>query len=121
MFPEGLHRYAYDQVQMARYIRLHEALVAFWAARLPGRVHILDYEALTAEPEPVIRDLIEFAGLPWDDACLAPHRRNAASRRSASRRCDSQSGAVRLPDGDVSRRGSADLLAELERTVPPEL
>jgi hypothetical protein len=50
MFPEGLHRYTYDQVRMARYIRLHEALVAFWAERLRERVHILDYEALTAEP-----------------------------------------------------------------------
>jgi tetratricopeptide (TPR) repeat protein len=121
MFPEGLHRYAYDQVQMARYIRLHEALVAFWAARLPGRVHVLDYEALTAQPEPVIRDLVAFAGLPWDDACLAPHQ---ASRSVATL----SFAQVRQPIGRGSvagwqrfEAGLGDLLAELERTVPPEL
>jgi tetratricopeptide (TPR) repeat protein len=121
MFPEGLHRYAYDQVQMARYIRLHEALVAFWAARLPGRVHILDYEALTAEPEPVIRELIEFAELPWDDACLAPQ----AAQRSVATLSFAQ---VRQPIGRGSvagwRRfeaGLGDLIAELERVEPPEL
>jgi tetratricopeptide (TPR) repeat protein len=121
MFPEGLHRYAYDQPRMARYIRLHEALVAFWAERLPDRVHVLDYEALTAEPEPVIRDLIAFAGLPWDDACLAPH----AARRTVATLSFAQ---VRQPIGRGSvagwRRfeaGLGDLIAELERTGPPDL
>ena len=28
------------------------------------------YEALIADPEPEIRSLIEFCGLPWDSACL---------------------------------------------------
>jgi hypothetical protein len=121
MFPEGLHRYAYDQVQMARYIRLHEALVDFWAARLPGRVHVLDYEALTAAPEPEIRRLVEFCGLDWDDACLAPEtaQRNVATLSFAQ---------VRKPIGRGSvagwRRfeaGLKDLIAELDRTEPPDL
>lgn len=121
MFPEGLHRYAYDQVQMARYIRLHEALVAFWAERLPDRVHVLDYEALTAEPEPEIRRLIAFCGLDWNDACLAPQdaRRNVATLSFAQ---------VRKPIGRGSvagwRRfeaGLGDLIAELDRIAPPDL
>lgn len=31
LFADGMHRYAYDLVQLGRYIRLHDALVAFWA------------------------------------------------------------------------------------------
>ncbi|MCU4653625.1 sulfotransferase, partial [Roseibacterium sp. SDUM158016] len=121
MFPEGLHRYAYDQVQMARYIRLHEALVAFWAEHLPDRVHVLDYEALTAEPEAETRRLVAFCGLDWDPACLAPEaaERNVATLSFAQ---------VRKPIGRGSvagwRRfeaGLADLLAELDRTGPPDL
>lgn len=74
MFGDGKHRYANDLVQIGRYIRLHDALVAFWADALPDRVHIVDYEALTADPEPNIRALVDFAGLDWEDACLAPEK-----------------------------------------------
>lgn len=72
MFPEGLHRYAYDLTAMGHYIRLHDALVDFWQQALPDRVHVVEYEALTAEPEPAIRALLKAVDLPWNDACLAP-------------------------------------------------
>lgn len=78
MFPEGLHRYAYDLKAMGRYIRLHDAIIAFWQDALPDRVHVVEYEALTATPEPTIRALLAAVDLPWDDACLAPE---AAGRR----------------------------------------
>jgi hypothetical protein len=66
---------------MARYIRLHEALVSFWAERLPDRVHILDYEALTEDPEPVIRDLSPLPGCHGTTPVSPRNRRNGASRR----------------------------------------
>jgi tetratricopeptide (TPR) repeat protein len=121
MFPEGLHRYAYDQTRMARYIRLHEALVSFWAERLPDRVHVVDYEALTENPEPAIRELVAFAGLSWDDACLAP--------QSAQRTVATLSFAqVRQPIGRGSvggwRRfeaGLGALIEELDRSTQPDL
>jgi len=117
MFTDGMHRYAYDQIQMARYMRLHEALVSFWAERLPDRVFVVDYEALTAEPEPVIRDLIDFAGLPWDDAWLAPQ----SAKRSVATLSFAQ---VRQPIGRASVAGwrrFETLLAELDRTELPDL
>lgn len=78
MFPEGLHRYAYDLQAMGRYIGLHDALTAFWQNALPDRVHVVDYEALTADPAPHIRALLDAANLPWDPACLTPE---ASGRR----------------------------------------
>jgi hypothetical protein len=120
MFPEGLHRYAYDQTRMARYIRLHEALVSFWAERLPDRVHILDYEALT-ETRAGDPGIVAFAGLPWDDACLAPQ----SAQRSVATLSFAQ---VRQPIGRGSvggwRRfeaGLGALIEELDRVAPPEL
>ena len=71
-FPDGLHRYAYDLSAMGRYIRLHDAVTEFWKNALPDRVHVVDYEALTADPEPRIRALLSATNLPWNDACLAP-------------------------------------------------
>jgi tetratricopeptide (TPR) repeat protein len=91
-FPDGLHRYANDLTSIGRYIRLHDAMVAFWADRVPDRVHIVDYEALTADPEPAIRALVAFAGLDWEQACLHPER--------AERRVETLSFAsVRQPIG----------------------
>ncbi len=72
-FPDGSHRYAYDLEAMGRYIRLHDAITAFWRQVVPDRVHTISYENLTAEPESQIRALLEAVDLPWDAACLAPH------------------------------------------------
>jgi hypothetical protein len=41
-----------------------------WNAVLPGRIHEIRYEALVADQEAKSRRLIDFLGLPWDDACL---------------------------------------------------
>ncbi|WP_224815766.1 sulfotransferase [Hasllibacter sp. MH4015] len=71
-FPDGLHRYAYNLEAMGHYIRLHDAITDIWQARCPDRVHVVEYEALTAAPEPQIRALLEAVGLPFDPACLAP-------------------------------------------------
>jgi predicted Zn-dependent protease len=105
-FADGMHRYANDLAAMGRYIRLHEALVAFWARALPDRVHVVEYEALTAEPEPAIRALVDFCGLAWDDACLAPEK--------SDRRVETLSFAqVRAPIGQQAVAGWRRHEAEL--------
>jgi len=117
MFPEGLHRYANDLTAIGRYIRLHDAITALWRDALPDRVHVVDYEALTAEPEPQIRVMLDAVGLPWDAACLAPE--------ASGRRIQTLSFAqARQPIGRRAvagwRRYEADLaplFAALETTV----
>ncbi|WP_430449360.1 sulfotransferase [Rhodophyticola sp.] len=78
LFPDGLHRYAYDLAEIGRYIRLFETVTAAWQERLPGRVKVISYEALTDDPEPQIRELLDFCGLSWDPACLNPERTGRA-------------------------------------------
>lgn len=39
---------------------------------------MLDYEALTADPETQIRRMVDFSGLDWDDACLRPEEADRA-------------------------------------------
>ena len=41
------------------------------ARRLEGGAR---YEALVADPEGVIRRMLDFCGLPFDPACLEPHK-----------------------------------------------
>jgi tetratricopeptide (TPR) repeat protein len=74
MFPPGLQRYSTDLADIGRFIRLYDKMQEVWAEALPDRVHVVDYEALTAEPEPQIRALVAAAGLDWQEACLSPHK-----------------------------------------------
>ncbi|MFA6239911.1 MAG: SDR family NAD(P)-dependent oxidoreductase [Candidatus Hydrogenedentales bacterium] len=39
----------------------------------PRRYHIVRYEDLVSNPEPVMRRLLEFLGLPWDPSVLKPY------------------------------------------------
>ncbi len=48
--------------------------MAHWHQVLPGFIHDIQYEDLVADQEAQSRALVEFCGLPWDDACLAFHR-----------------------------------------------
>ena len=67
------HGYATDLATLGAYYREYIALMDHWRDVLPLRIHELDYERLIDSPEEQSRKLIDFMGLPWDPACLAPH------------------------------------------------
>ncbi|HWD40274.1 MAG TPA: sulfotransferase [Fimbriimonas sp.] len=57
----------------------HLRLMDHWKQVLPaGRLLEIDYEELTADREGVTRQMVEFCGLPWDDACLQPEANQRA-------------------------------------------
>jgi len=53
-------------------------LTRLWREKYPARVFDLQYEVLVADPEPVIRRVLDFCGLPFDPACLAFHETSRA-------------------------------------------
>ena len=56
-------------------IRAYQRLCAHWQRVLPGGCFVdIDYEALTNEPERVIREMLSACGLAWNEACLHPER-----------------------------------------------
>ena len=67
------HEYSNDLYAIGRQIRGMRALMAHWEAVLGARLLTLDYEALTADPEPFVREMVAHLGLEWNDACLHPH------------------------------------------------
>ncbi len=42
-------------------------------AAAPGLIHHVNYERLVEKPESELRGVLEYLGLPWDDACLRFH------------------------------------------------
>jgi tetratricopeptide (TPR) repeat protein len=62
--------YATDLENTAHYYRQHERLMAHWMGRFGESICTVDYDELVRAPEPVLRKLLAFLGLEWDDRCL---------------------------------------------------
>ena len=68
----------YDQAEMARHHARYVHLMECWRERFPGRFLDIAYEDIARDLEPNARHLIEYLELPWEDACLAFHKQDAA-------------------------------------------
>lgn len=64
------HSYARNLSDLGWYYRQHEALICHWQRALPGTIYELKYENLIDDQEAETRRLLEFIGVPWEDACL---------------------------------------------------
>ncbi|KMK68741.1 sulfotransferase [Puniceibacterium sp. IMCC21224] len=79
-FNTGTHRYSSNLADIAEVIKRFRDSVAHWKTQLPGVLHEVHYEALTAEPEAQSRALVAAAGLDWEDACLDFHNAGGTVR-----------------------------------------
>jgi tetratricopeptide (TPR) repeat protein len=69
------HEFAWDRGDLAFFYRQYERLIEHWRRVLPAdRFTEVQYETLVAYREAETRRLIDFCGLDWDEACLAPER-----------------------------------------------
>jgi tetratricopeptide (TPR) repeat protein len=62
--------FAYDLRDLGLFHRMHDRLMRHWREVLRLPILELRYEDMVADQEGKSRELIEFAGLEWDDACL---------------------------------------------------
>jgi len=76
--------YSYDLTDMGRYYADYVELMAHFDAVLPGRVHRVFYENMVAEPEAEVRRLLDYCGLPFEDACLRFYENDRAVRTASS-------------------------------------
>ena len=61
---------------------LYDTAMTVWVGAkevLPLNVHTVVYEQLIGDPEPQLRSILEFLGLPWDDRVM-DHRATAKAR-----------------------------------------
>jgi len=71
---KGSHEYAYDQNELGQYYRLYLDLMEHWDNVLPGFMYSLKYEEMVADQKNQTEKLLDFCGLPWDEACLSFHK-----------------------------------------------
>jgi len=66
------YEFSTDLGDLAAYYRLYRRLMAHWHAVFPGAILDVDVAALRRAPEAPMRAILDFCGLDWHPACLAP-------------------------------------------------
>lgn len=78
------HPWSNDLQDLATAHRLKDETMAFWKRVAPIPILDVVYEELVEHPERVIRGMLEFLHLPWDESCLH-HERTERIVHTASR------------------------------------
>jgi tetratricopeptide (TPR) repeat protein len=76
--------FTYDLTDLGRYYADYVELMAHFDAVLPGRVHRVIYEQMVADPETQVRALLDYCGLPFEEACLRFYENDRAVRTASS-------------------------------------
>jgi len=83
------HRYSYDMSELGQYYKMYLELMDYWRDTLPGFIYEQSYEELVSSQQEQVSRLLEYCGLPWDDACMDFHKTrrkvNTASNAQVSR------------------------------------
>jgi tetratricopeptide (TPR) repeat protein len=74
------HGYSYDQVAYGEYYAKYLQLMDHWKQVFPAHIYESNYESLTSNPEVEARKMLDFLGLPWEEACLKFNERQTTVR-----------------------------------------
>jgi len=70
----GEQSFTYEQTELGEFYTYYSKLMEHWAQVLPADRYIeVDYEAVVDDLDGEARRLVNFLGLPWEDACLRFH------------------------------------------------
>ena len=83
LFAEG-QEFSYSLGDLGRYYRDYVRLMDHWDEVLPGKVLRVQYEDVVADFESQLRRMLDFCGLPFEDACVNFHRTERSVRTPSS-------------------------------------
>ena len=109
--------FSYDQTDIGEYYLQYQRMMDHWDEVLPGKVLHVQYEHVVADLETQVRRILEFLGLPFEDACVNYHDTDRAVRTASSEQ-------VRQPiytSGIGYWRNYEDQLRELQEVLEPIL
>jgi len=107
--------FSYDLAELGRYYRDYVDLMTHFDQVMPGRVHRVLYERLVDDTETEVRRLLNYCGLPFDEACLRFYETKRTVRTASSEQ-------VRQPiyrDALEQWKHYASWLGPLERALGP--
>ncbi len=83
LFAQG-QSFTYGLSNIGRYYRDYLRLMDHWDEALPGKVLRVQYEDMTQDTEQQVRRLLDYCGLPFEQACLQFHQTERAVRTASS-------------------------------------
>jgi len=78
------HPYSTDLEKIGDFIKQTRDLMDYWGSELDFPILTVHYEDLVANQKAKSREVIEFLGLDWDDACLSFHTQDRAAMTLSS-------------------------------------
>ena len=82
-FPASGLGYCYDLDDVTDYYALYSDLMQFFQTFYSDRIYNLDYEKLTTDQNSESKNLIQYLGLEWENACLSPQENKRAVRTAS--------------------------------------
>lgn len=116
LFAEG-QEFTYGLKEVGTYYRDYVQLMNHWDQVLPGKVLLVRYEEVVADLESQVRRLLDFCGLPFEEACINFHQTERAVRTASSEQ-------VRQPiykSGVDQWENFSEYLDPLREVLGPEL
>lgn len=79
----GVMGYAYHKEWIGFEIANCQRLMAHWTDLFGRDIHIIDYEELVENPEPVVQALLQYLGLEWEDRVMEFHSLDRSVRTAS--------------------------------------
>ena len=76
--------FSYDLKELGSYYLAYRRLMDHWKSTLGELMLTVDYEQLVYSQEEQSRRIVEYCGLPWEDACLDFQNNKSASSTASS-------------------------------------
>ncbi|MGI9286100.1 MAG: sulfotransferase, partial [Pseudomonadales bacterium] len=83
LFAEG-QEFTYGLDEIGSYYRDYVELMDHWDAVLPGKVLRVQYEDVVADLESQVRRILDYCGLPFEEACIDFHQTERSVRTPSS-------------------------------------
>jgi tetratricopeptide (TPR) repeat protein len=83
LFAEG-QEFSYDLSDIGRYYGDYVTLMDHWDKVLPGKVLRVHYEDVVADIDTQVRRILDYCGLPFEDACINFHQTDRSVRTPSS-------------------------------------
>ena len=69
-FVDKSHGYCYSQKILGKYYKLHLKLMDHWLKLFKDEIYVLNHENLISNQEKYSREIVNYCGLDWEEACL---------------------------------------------------
>lgn len=83
LFGEG-QQFSYSLEDIGHYYRSYVDIMDHWDKELPGKILRVQYEDVVADLETQVRRILDYCGLPFEQACIDFHRNKRAVRTPSS-------------------------------------